>query len=546
MSAQVLMPNAALALAELVVLGAVAWLLIRAVRGALRLTGELLTPVEGAGPLSPEQAERLGDHVARTVKLAGGLTAFGVVAYNAWLTAGGHDGLDLLVTQVFLSRKLTLRSVGLAAAQIVAILVLLRLLAALGSRARAALVNRLKAARAVRVTDERVDLLGEHFGHLVTAVLGLAGGLLIAGVLSLPDAAVYWISFTLSLVVVWTLVRLISDSLDAAVDAIRESLPAAEVEDHRAQRRIQRVVGSAKSALRWAVYVAAGAYVLRTAPLGAEAYGWSSSIVRAAAVIVVAQLALAVGTALIGRLTLARDDTDAERQRRETMLPLVNSILRYVVYFVAGIMALQTLGVNVTAILAGAGIAGLAIGFGAQSLVKDIVAGLFILLEDQYRKGDVVKVAGVSGLVEDVNLRRTILRDMDGTVHNVPNGEIKIASNLTRDWSRVNLDVTVAYDTDLDRAVAVVNQVGAELAADPYYGPLIMEPPKVLRLESFEESGMRLKVLGMTRPMKQWEVAGELRWRIKRAFDAEGIQIPFPHRVIVSPDAGRRTTDDRR
>lgn len=529
MSAQVLMPNAALALAELIVLGVLAWVLIRVVRAALRLAGELLTPAERAGPLPPEQAERLGDYVARAVKLVGGLAAFGVVAYNGWLTAGGHDGVDLLVTQVFQNRSLTLRGVAVAAGQIVAILILLKLLAILGARAQVWLVEHLKGARVVRVSDERVDLLGGHFAHLVTAVLWLAGGLLIAGVLNLPDSAVYWISFALSLVVVWTLVRLISDSLDAAVDAVRESLPAAEVEDQRAQRRAQRVVTSIKSALRWAVYVAAGAYVLRTAPLGAEAYGWSSAVVKAAAVIVVAQLALALGTAVIGRLTMARDDTEAERQRRETMLPLVNSILRYVVYFVAGVMALQTLGVNVTAILAGAGIAGLAIGFGAQSLVQDVLSGFFILFEGEYLVGDFVEIGDAEGTVEAVTLRATSLRRRDGALALVPNGEVKQVVNYSKGFVRAVVDVGVSYEGDLERALAVLEQVGTSAGDDI---DDITGPPGA-RVVAFNASDVGLRMSVPVRPGKHWDVACELRRRVKLAFDQQGVEIPFSRHVVI-------------
>ncbi|MDP2725982.1 MAG: mechanosensitive ion channel family protein [Dehalococcoidia bacterium] len=196
--------------------------------------------------------------------------------------------------------------------------------------------------------------------------------------------------------------------------------------------------------------------------------------------------------------------------------------------------ALAELEVYIGPILAGVGVAGIAIGFGAQSLVKDVVNGLFIVLENQFGKGDVVKIAGVSGLVEEVNLRRTVLRDLDGTVHTIPNGEIRVASNLTREWSRVNINIPVAYAENLNHVATVINRVGRELAEDDAFGPLILEPPQVLRVDSFEESGISIKVLGVTKPIKQWVVAGEFRKRIKEAFDHEGIEIPFPHRVIVN------------
>jgi small conductance mechanosensitive channel len=202
---------------------------------------------------------------------------------------------------------------------------------------------------------------------------------------------------------------------------------------------------------------------------------------------------------------------------------------------------LPELGVNVTPILASVGIAGIAVGFGAQSLVKDVLTGLFILVENQYSKGDVVTLAGISGQVEEVGLRRTVLRDLDGIVHHVPNGEIAVASNLTQEWSRVNMNVSVAYGEDLDKVFEVINRVGHELAADAEFGPLILKAPQVLRVDAFGESGIAIKILGDTEPIRQWEVMGELRKRLKKAFDEEGIEIPFPHVVLVTK--GAKATD---
>jgi small-conductance mechanosensitive channel len=169
------------------------------------------------------------------------------------------------------------------------------------------------------------------------------------------------------------------------------------------------------------------------------------------------------------------------------------------------------------------------------------VSGFFILMENQYGIDDVVTVAGVSGQVQEVNLRRTVLRDLDGTLHSVPNGEIRVASNLTRAWSRVNLNVSVAYGEDLDKVIDVINRVGKALAEDADFAPLIITAPQVLRVDGFGESGVEIKILGDTKPIRQWDVMGELRKRLKKAFDEEGIEIPFPHRVIVT--RGAKATD---
>ncbi len=224
-------------------------------------------------------------------------------------------------------------------------------------------------------------------------------------------------------------------------------------------------------------------------------------------------------------------------KRTDTLSHVTYRTAMVVAVGIAVLTVLPELGVNIAPLLAGAGLVGLAVGFGAQSLVKDAINGLFILVENQYAKGDVVNVAGIGGLVEDVNLRRTILRDLDGAVHSVPNSEIAVASNLTRARSRVNMNVSVSYSEDLDHVIEVINRVGKEMAKDDAFGPLIIEPPQVLRVEEFGDSGIAIKILGETQPIRQWDVMGELRLRLKKAFDREGIEIPYPHRVLVTRGA---------
>lgn len=229
--------------------------------------------------------------------------------------------------------------------------------------------------------------------------------------------------------------------------------------------------------------------------------------------------------------------TEEELQKRsDTLISVMVTTLQIVILLIFVIMILSEQGIDITAIIASAGVVGIAVGFGAQSLVKDILAGLFIILENQYRKGDVVNIAGKSGLVEEINLRRTILRDMDGITHVVPNSAITVASNYTKFWSRVNLDISVSYDTDLDFAMSVINRVGQELAEDPQWASAILTPPRALRVNNFGDSGIDIKVLGETKPVRQWEVMGEFRLRLKREFDKEGIEIPWPHVKVYFGD----------
>ncbi len=232
------------------------------------------------------------------------------------------------------------------------------------------------------------------------------------------------------------------------------------------------------------------------------------------------------------RKRVTKRDKDEAEKRVKTLSRILVGTGTLIVVVAAIFMILAEVGINVTPLVAGLGIAGIAVGFGAQSLVKDVIAGIFILLENQYRVGDVARVADTIGVVEEINLRRTVLRDLDGIVHFVPNGEIRVASNFTREWSRVNLNVSVAYGTDLDHAITVINRVCAEMARERYWKSIITEPPQVLRVDSLGDSGIDIKILGTTKPIRQWETMGEMRKRIKKAFDEAGIEIPWPHTKV--------------
>ena len=195
-------------------------------------------------------------------------------------------------------------------------------------------------------------------------------------------------------------------------------------------------------------------------------------------------------------------------------------------------MILSEFGINIGPIIATAGVAGLAFGFGGQYLIRDIISGLFIILENQYRVGDVISLNNVAGLVEKINLRLTIIRDLDGTVHYIPNGEVKIASNLSNGFSSINIDLGVGYNSDLEKVEKVINKVGKDLTEDPKWNKDIKSTPKFIRVEKFADSAIIVKVLGDTKPLRQWDVAGEFRKRVKIAFDQEGIEIPFPQMVV--------------
>ncbi len=218
--------------------------------------------------------------------------------------------------------------------------------------------------------------------------------------------------------------------------------------------------------------------------------------------------------------------------RAETIGSVLKSISSMVVYSIATLMALAEVGINLAPLIAGAGVIGVALGFGAQSLVKDFLSGLFMLAEDQYGVGDVIDVGEAVGTVEVVNLRTTRLRSVDGTVWHVPNGEILRVGNMSQQWARALLDIDVAYDTDLERAMDVVKEVADEVFHADEWRTDMLEEPEVWGVQALGADGITIRLVIKTQPGQQWKVTRELNRRMKARFDIESIEIPFPQRVM--------------
>jgi small conductance mechanosensitive channel len=265
---------------------------------------------------------------------------------------------------------------------------------------------------------------------------------------------------------------------------------------------------------------------------------WAYAHLPKIVLIVIGAWIVTRATRLAGRriIEYTQDDdpaTKSEREKRaETLVHIVKNAIKVFIYIVASFMILREIGVDIAPLLAGVGIAGLAIGFGAQTLVKDFLTGFFILMENQYRVGDVVKIGDHAGLVEKIKLRTTTLRDLQGVVHIIPNGEVQSVNNMTHQWSRAVLDIGVAYKEDVDKVIGVLEQVGKELRQEEPYNEIMLEDPQILGVDNFGESEVTIKMLAKTCPLKQWQVGRELRRRIKYAFDREGIEIPFPQRTV--------------
>ena len=219
-------------------------------------------------------------------------------------------------------------------------------------------------------------------------------------------------------------------------------------------------------------------------------------------------------------------------KRTDTLTGVVKIAGNVAIWTIVLMIILKKIGIDIAPLIAGVGIIGLALGFGAQELVKDIISGFFILFEDHIRTGDVAVLNGTGGLVEKISLRTITLRDLSGVVHVFQNGKIDKMSNMTKEWSGMVFDIGVAYKEDTDRVSELMKQVGEEMMSDPEFGEMILEPIEVFGVDSFGDSAVVVKARLKTKPIKQWSVGREYRRRLKKLFDHEGIEIPFPHQTI--------------
>src|SRR5688572_12759519 len=220
-------------------------------------------------------------------------------------------------------------------------------------------------------------------------------------------------------------------------------------------------------------------------------------------------------------------------KRARTLGSVINKVVTVALSAVALLMMLHAFGLNIAPVLTGAGILGLAVGFGAQTLVRDVISGFFLILEDQVRVGDVAAINGTGGMVEAINLRTIVLRDAEGTVHVFPNGAITTLANRSKDFSYYVIDLAISYRENPDRVGELLRTLGAEMQADPTYGPWILEPVEIMGVDAFRDWSMVLKMRIKTVPLKQWDVGREFRKRLRQRFEAEGIEVPFP----VTPPA---------
>ncbi|WP_225889810.1 mechanosensitive ion channel domain-containing protein [Indioceanicola profundi] len=346
---------------------------------------------------------------------------------------------------------------------------------------------------------------------------------------------------------VTTLITLVAARyIGAAVDRlIRRGFaiaPELKAQHPRLEQRANRYLPILHRVLKGAIWVVAALVVLQA--WGVDSFGWlgspfgqrvSASLVSILLILVMALAAWEVVSGLIERYLSATDKqgkTVERSARMRTLLPLMRNAFLVLLSTLVVLTVLSEVGMDIAPLLAGAGVIGLAIGFGAQTLVKDVITGLFILIEDSISVGDVVNVGGIGGSVEAISIRSLRLRDMTGTVHTIPFSNVTNVANLTKDFSFYVFDVGVAYREDTDRVVDVLKQLGSELQADPAYGAVILEPLEIIGVDAFRDSAVIIKARFKTKPIKQWMVGREFNRRMKKRFDELGIEIPFPHQTV--------------
>jgi len=268
-----------------------------------------------------------------------------------------------------------------------------------------------------------------------------------------------------------------------------------------------------------------------------------NGVIQIAIVVVLAIILTFIGRWLVPRLIQARvpkirkESNEQLAARTKTLSRVVIQVITVIIWVFAVVMMLSQLGVDIGPLLAGLGVGALALGFAAQNIIRDYLNGFFILMEDWYRVDDWVAIVGVEGTVEEVTLRRTLLREIDGTLHNIPNNQISFSSNRTRDWGRINLSISVAYREHLDRVYVILNEVCQNLKDDPEWGDNLPTIPGVVGVGSLGDNGVDITIRGETKVGWNWALTRELRRRIKNRFDEEGIEIPWPHTKVYFGNA---------
>lgn len=542
MTERIIIQNLSFIVGVLVLLALITWGMQRIAAWAVRRIGESSIDDERQ-LMGPERREEVTAGLLRSLWMLSGLAAVGLVAGGIYAAFAGIDLPERAYT-VFQTLSWTMfRPFAVSASQFIGVIVLLQLAGWLSKLLSQWIVERLIAAEIVRVEDKRVQQVGDRLLSTLRWTLWYVGALMGVYIFDMTASSSHIITITAELILVYSLVRLMALSIGVALDAVYAGLVLYWNDDvnvmWESRAHIHSLSERIRMALQWTVYIAAlmyvgsrvsfGGYQIGERTLDSVFYEIANASARVIAIWIVAMVVVEACALIIHRYSLKPDAQGEVPKRRKTVLPLLVSVVRYGVYFIAAVTALNVVGVDTTAILAGAGIVGIAIGFGAQHLIQDFVAGFFILFEGYFWVGDWVETGEYKGIVESITLRSTWVRDPDGMVHIIPNGEIRVLTNYSRTFVKASMDVGVSYEGDVERAIAVTNETMLELKAQMAE---MTGAPEVL-VKDFGGSDIVLRVRVPVEPGMHERVASAMRRAIKAAYDDNGIEIPFSRHVLI-------------
>ncbi len=488
-----------------------------AVRVVLAVVRILLAP--SASRLRPL---RLGDETAHYLYIwarrVGSVVIYGYFAAEALLLL--RFGRD--------THELALKLVGLVTVTMLVIFVL---------QNRNAVADWLRAHAARGAFAGLLGRLADLW-HVLVATYLIA--IYVVWILEVPNGFAYLMRATALTLLVGVVARLLVAGVDKLVGRAFRVGPDLNLRYPGLEARANRYLPVLSRVLRFAIYAIALLFILQA--WGVQSLAWLTSaagtrvVGTGLSVLLVLALALAAWEAVsvsLERYAARLDAADPHSARARTLLPLIRTAVTVVLFVMVGLIVLSQIGIDITPLLAGAGVIGIAIGFGSQKLVQDVINGLFIIAEDTLSVGDVVNLDGHGGQVEAITIRHIRLRDFDGSVWTLPFSEVKAILNMTKTYSRYVFDITVDYKQDVDQVIAIMKEVGAEMQADPAFGRLILEPIEVVGVDKFGPSGSLIKARVMTLPIQQWNVGREFNRRLKNRFDAEGVQVTPANRTTL-------------
>jgi small conductance mechanosensitive channel len=485
-----------------------------------------------------EKSEQIRRNVRTLLVLLCFVLSVAVVAYNGFLI---YRGADVLVETRHLISRIPpdfWKSLGLAFIKILVLVTAARYLIKTIGRILTALKERAKSYEQLKANDEAIENFFASFRRIVANSIWLLVLAFSAMLLPVPETIADYSLIILKIYIIISLGFLVVQTVSVVVDSLDAlSKKYWYREDYLGwYERMAGLMPLLRRCLEYIVYVFVATFVLLQVEFISHFATYGPQVVKAIGIYFLSKVIIEVANLLVDKSMGKTDDlTESERQRQLTIVPIIKSLLKYSVYFAAFVLILRAFDLNPMPLLAGAGILGVVVGFGAQPLINDIVSGFFILFENIFLVGDFVETAEARGTVEAIEIRTTRIRNPDGHVHILRNGQIGAVVNYSKEYTHAVVEVGVAYDSNLDHVYRILSETGEKLKEK---NPSVLEKTEVRGLKNFGESELLVRTITKVKPGRHRGVARELRKMIKEAFDAEGIEIPFARRVIIFQNEG--------